>query len=641
MKTQTETPRKATHHSAPQTPAQSVNQAATAVNSIKGFLGSLKADSPKLQAEIAAIQPENLEPETLKPYFENTGKGVFYVGVCSDNGALKYKSPVWLAGSFRIIGNATDTSGIYFRVIRWLDKNTHQEKTDVLPMGAIGTAVSIEWFRNRGIAVTPNKRLQEHLAQYLQSEGSNDVWHITYRVGWHGGAYILPSGEIIGDNPENIIYHGDKSQMSAYAVSGSLEDWQKNIGRYVSGNSRLMLALGTAFAAPLLKLADLENGGFHLHSDSSDGKTTAANTATSVWGKGGVDDGAGVKWNSTALAIENASLARNDNLLVLDEMGQANQRDIAKTAYNLFNGQGKMQGAKDGGNRVTNHWRILCFSTGEKAVETFISERQGKMHAGQAVRLSDIPAGADKGFGIYDTIHDKPTPAELSEHLNHSAARYYGTAGRAFIQALMADQHATAMIQTEMEAFLSVLHDTPLQGQARRVGKRFALIAAALILADHYDVLKLNRADIYTGVKACFSAWLEQTGGLGKREDREIIGHALDWFQSNANGLRIVSVKAVMDLHTPTPPNLAGYKEPWQEDDEIFYILPVVYRDEICDGYDERKVSKVLSDLDWLKKSGSGYQRQKRVKGGRQWFYVFYGSQPPEPEIEPNDEIPI
>ena len=116
-------------------------------------------------------------------------------------------------------------------------------------------------------------------------------WQITGKAGWHGEAYILPSGEILqadkaaGQGKPRLLYNGDTGQATAYTVSGSLKDWQDGIARYAEGNSRLLLALGTALAAPRLAVAGEQNGGFHIYGDSSDGKTIAALTALSVFGK--------------------------------------------------------------------------------------------------------------------------------------------------------------------------------------------------------------------------------------------------------------------------------------------------------------------------------------------------------------------
>lgn len=67
----------------------------------------------------------------------------------------------------------------------------------------------------------------------------------------------------------------------------------------------------------------------------------------------------------TALAIDNMAAATSDGFILLDEISQARGQDVSSVAYSLFNGVGKLQGAKQGGNRERLEWRVLLLSTGE------------------------------------------------------------------------------------------------------------------------------------------------------------------------------------------------------------------------------------------------------------------------------------
>ena len=183
----------------------------------------------------------------------------------------------------------------------------------------------------------------------------------------------------------------------------------------------------------------MEAGGFHLFGDSRDGKSTAARAASSVWGN---PTALMQTWTGTSHGFSNLANARNDGLLVLDEIGQANPRQVAQTAYSVINGISKVQGAKDGGNRESTRWKVLLFSTGEKPLENFVERGGEKWQAGQAARLPSIPSNAGKGLGIYDTLHNFESGALLSEHINQSAAANYGTLGRALI-ALIQDNPET------------------------------------------------------------------------------------------------------------------------------------------------------------------------------------------------------
>ena len=85
----------------------------------------------------------------------------------------------------------------------------------------------------------------------------------------------------------------------------------------------------------------------------------------------------GDKWLHS-WAFTNLANARNDGLLVLDEIGQANARQVSQTAYSVINNVSKVQGAKEGGNRESTRWKTLLFSTQGKSPLTPSSDGTAK-----------------------------------------------------------------------------------------------------------------------------------------------------------------------------------------------------------------------------------------------------------------------
>ena len=474
-----------------------------------------------------------------------------------------------LADAIHLIGRAVDEEGGNWRIIEWRDRY-HTTHHAALDMGDIGTPAGWRTLQSHGITIKAGRKKRERLADYLQGEGKNTRWQLARKAGWHGGAYILPSGEVLGE-AENIHYHGDTSQGKDYQPRGDLADWQQ-LARLAEDNSRLCLALGCAFAAPLLDLLGHESGGFHLYGDSSDGKTTAALFALSVWGN---PKELKLTWEGTAHGFSNTAAARNDGLLVLDEIGQASARTAAQTAYAVLNGTGKIQGAKEGGNRAINRWRIMLLSTGEKTLDGYLKTEGKDWQAGQATRLPAIPADAGKGFGIYDTLHGFAGGAELSEHLTREGAKHHGTAGRAYI------------------AHLATIDAV---GEARK----------------HID------------------AFMDAIQGSGKHEDRKIIEQAEDFMQTHGMGNRFAWRTWRGGEGDPqTYTDHAGYKEAIG-DQLKFWITPAVFRDEIARGYEANKVCQVLHAIGWLQPKAPGrWQHQLKGKGR---YYILIGIEPPGEE---------
>ena len=562
------------------------------------------------QESTNAYNLENIEPFRPRPHFEIDNRGVWWVNVRTDkDGDIIEAEPQFLSDPIDIIGTGQDNDGAYYRIIKFKDKITRQQKTAALPQAEIAGGKCWERLGFYGLFIESNPTKRRKLADYLQKEGSQTAFTITDRAGWHEDSYIMPSGETITatDKDPAIIYNGDTSQAKAYQPSGELTDWQQNIARYAVGNSRLCLALGASFAAPLLSLLNEESGGFHLMGDSSDGKTTAAKVALSVWGK---PSGSLLSWSGTKIGFSNTAAARNDGLLVLDEIGQASPHVIGDTVYSVMNGINKVQGAKQGGNRALSRWKVMMFSTGEKTPDSILKHHKGDWNAGQAARLPSIRAAAQ--YGIYDTLHGFEDGALLSEHIAQSTEKYHGTAGRLFIRQLLDDLEQAKQQATErMAAFMATIPE--LSGQARRVAKRFAIAAAALELAAPVTGLPVGVG--MAGVKKCFDEWLE-ANGAGKHEDRRIIEQAEDFIAQHALGTRFMewSDKSTNKDH-------AGYRK--QEGGKLeLWVIRRVFADEIAQSFDEAKVCRVLADDGLLKYNhkNRGYQHQRKGNG---WFHVL------------------
>ena len=370
-------------------------------------------------------------------------------------------------------------------------------------------------------------------------------------------------------------------------------------------------------AAPFLALLNEEGGGFHLAGDSSKGKTTAARLALSVWGDPETTKG---NWDTTPLGLQNLALARNDGLLVLDEIGQsADPRKIPQMVYSVINGVSRTQGAKDGGNRRQKTWRNLILSTGEINPESLIGDR-AQWKAGNHVRLPDIQAEAR--YGIYDTLHGFADGAKLSEHINQATAKQRGTAGRALIRQILKDgkEAAAQAVEARRDQFLETL--PPMEGQARRIARRFALLAAVLEYAAPITGMRQGAGE--AGVKQCFNEWLEENG-TGNREDRRIIEQVTAFMDVYALSMRF------SDWNTQTVnQHHAGYRKQEGSLDE-YWIIPAVFDDEVCKGYIPRKVCEVLHAYRWLKKTDNDrWQHQRKRNGIASRFYVLKGEAPPD-----------
>lgn len=480
---------------------------------------------------------------------------------------------------------------------------------------------------SRGLFIGPSRKARENLAEFLMRSKPAARVRIVPRIGWHesptGRVFVLPDGAL-GDRGANqtMLQTERFDALLPLNQEGSLTDWQREVATPAAGNTRLVLALGAAFAAPLLGLVGAEGGGFHLRGPSSIGKSTALQVAGSVLGGGGLR-GWVRSWRATDNALEAVAAAHCDLLLCLDEMGEASPETVAASAYTLANGAGKSRAARDGGGRRPAEWRVLFLSTGEEGIADRLSEARGgpkRARAGQEIRILDVPA--DTGvFGLFETLHRHPTAAALADHLRDAVRHCHGTAGRAWLEQLADDpEGAAGSARVQMATFVATHVPNGASGQVRRAADRFALVAAAGEMAIGFGILPWHSGEAERAAAACFRAWLKnRPGGAGSAEDAAAIAAVRRFLEAHGEARFTPLVRATNGEDTEpeqTTINRAG----WRQRDAAglwnYWILPEVWRTEVCTGLDPQHVARVLARTEHLELGdGRNTAIKKRVPG--------------------------
>ncbi|EPC9881215.1 DUF927 domain-containing protein [Escherichia coli] len=552
--------------------------------------------------------------DELKPRVESRADGVFWVTPKVDKQSGEIIRPeTWLCSPLELLGTGT-IGKEHYRVMRWKKPANHEVITMAVPCGGIGDRDGWRLLKDHGLNVTTNGKYRAILADWMQLSGSHEEWQLSTTTGWHFGAYIMPDGSVIGESEKPILFTGKTAAVNGYSVAGTAEGWRDSVARLAGGNPSMMLGVAVSLSAPLIGLVGADGFGVHLFEQSSAGKTTTQNIASSLWGE---PDAQRLTWYGTALGIANEAEAHNDGLLPLDEIGQAgNAREVSTSAYTLFNGSGKLQGAKDGGNREIKHWRTVAISTGEMDVETFLKTEGIKVKAGQLVRLLNVPMEKATQF------HEYSTGKAHADALKDAWTENHGAAGREWVKWL-ADhqQEAKDTVRACRERWRNLIPESYGE-QVHRVGERFAILEAALVLSGH--VTGWAAQECRDAIQHNFNAWVKEFG-TGNREFKQMVEQA-EAFLSSFGFSRYLPYPNSDERDLPIK-DLAGYRKGSirNEDDEFrFYTFPHVFEGEIAQGFNPSHFARALSAAGMLEAGNDRRYKKKALGkiGGKQ--HVFY-----------------
>ncbi len=551
--------------------------------------------------------------------FEVSPRGVFFIGTDKDGNEL---SPRWICSPLSVVAMTRDAkSGEWGRLLEWLDDDQvrHQWAMPLELLQGDGSDVRRELAR-LGLSIAPSKAARDLLASFLQ------VWPVqararcVERLGWHGVVYVTPA-ESIGQDDEIVVFQNAHALEPAFAVAGTAEEWRDSLAALASGNSRLVFALSVAFAGALADVVGEDSGGFHLRGGSSSGKSTALKAAASVWGDPSTYPRL---WRATANGLEGLAALHNDGLLILDELSQIDPKEAGEAAYLLANGQGKARASRTGAARQSARWRLLFLSAGEESLTALMARAGRKANAGQEIRLADIEADAGAGMGVFEALHDQPSPAALALAVKDAAIRYHGAAGLAWLRCIVADRARLAdFIADGIRQFVEECVPSDADGQAFRVARRFALVAVAGELATHYGLTGWPEDEAINAARKCFAVWLESFGGTGNREERSMLAQVRAFFEAHGAS-RFEDVTATTDQRIP---NRAGFYRTNANGAREFMVLPEAFKRDVCQGFDTKAATLALIKAGWLIPGKDGKTAQKpRIPGlGPTRCYVFTG----------------
>jgi putative DNA primase/helicase len=519
----------------------------------------------------------------------------------------------FISGSFKILGRARDPDGQdWARWIQFKDADGREHQVAIRDGDLHGDPRTLAaTLAMQGLWISPRHKHRAQLVEYLNSIEVDERVTFVPRTGWHtvgaSRVFVLPYQSFGGTN-ELVLLNTDGA--SPYGSGGSLTDWQNSTGRLTAGQRLAVLAVSTALSGPLLNLSGQDGGGIHFLGISSSGKTSLNRAAASVWGPRAYMR----SWRATANGLEGAAVLANDTLLVLDELGVIDSRELNAAVYQLAIGHGKGRAHRDGSMRTPASWCVMVVSTGEVSIASKVEEdKNRRAKAGQEVRILDIPADAGKGYGAFDS----PRPGEnsaagLADEIVASAEEFYGTAGPAFVQAIVkcGIDKTIEYLNASINAFCACAVKFGTEGQIRRATRRLALIAAAGELAHEFGIVPhWKKGEATAAAVFALQQWITRRGGSEAAEEIAAV-RAVKLFIEKFGDARFGDV----DLPDSKIQSRAGWRK-GKGEGQVWMVLPEVWKSEVCAGLDPTLVAKVLADRGTLDRAPDGYQRVHKIGG--------------------------
>ena len=592
---------------------------------------AVMAQKAKRRAEAEAKHRAQPQPEP--------GVVQWPLGVLSCNDGLYMDvggdaGPLWLCAPIEVLGLGRDAAGEgWGRWLRWLDADGRVHtwpmpaKLLMVQPGELEAALV-----DRGLNINADPRARQHLRHALNAVTTGSRVTFVDRPGWHiseGGqrAFVLSNGEVIGPSAEKLVLktmpEGAAFKMS---VLGALESWKADIAAKAVGNPVSAFSISAAFAGPLIGPLNESSGGVHFFGGTKDGKTLSVRLGLSVLGPTG-KTGLLKDWRNTANALEGAAEECHDSLLTLDEIHQAEAKDVVPAVYQLANESGKGRLEKTTALKKRRTWRIIVLSTGEVDVATMVARANPTpLPAGAELRLPSIPVDRDC---LWPNLHGEASPVELMVSLQSALATQYGSPIRPYLAELTAvlsrdDGYLEqALVEIRQEFYDSLPPNT--DGQVKEVARRCALIALAGELATEWKVLPWKTGEAISAAKAILKLWVDRRGGVERSEETSYI-RAVRAYLSEFGNSRFVFLSRIIDERSGNTswverytdrvmPSRSGWRRPYLDEEGDEYILDSDGWQKLCAscGANHIAVAKSINDAGFLT-PGEGKNLAKSVR---------------------------
>ena len=410
--------------------------------------------------------------------------------------------------------------------------------------------------------------------------------YLTHNNGWKEFKGLKAFGlgsNILGleDIKANILFspeQGFERFNKALHAHGSHDKWLKTIKPLLK-NPKVALAVYASLSAPLLSLVDCSSFLLHYWGDSSMGKTTVIEIASSIWGNPSKETGGLVtSWNNTQVFVEKIATFFDDLPIFLDDSHLTDDKTVSNILYMLGNSTGRGRGTKTGGIKSNSSWRTVCFSTGEKQL-TESTQHDGAR--ARTIEISGTPFGRNEGKLVNET------KADIREN--------YGHLGNMFVSELLnelKDPERIKELKEEYKGLREILSLNAKNEIADRVAGYFGVIWLAGSLLEKYLGLNLN---VNESIEKCYLESISERQAEGDISTRAL-NDVISFAQAN--------MKSFMGKSNDSIKEHFGI---WK-DAEYIAFYPYKLKEFLGkNGFSYNSILRSWSDRDWIKRSKEGY----------------------------------
>ncbi len=396
------------------------------------------------------------------------------------------------------------------------------------------------------------------IAKAASKADPREHWLEIAAEGWRPDmSAFIHSGHVIGqDRVGRLRLKAPSNTRRSYILArkGHLSGTMRML-RIARHSSRMRLGVCAAFAAPLLKVVDLQSFMLVIAGRSKAGKSTVLLALASIIGIG--REGGLPNFNATGASLQEVAADFNDSVLPVNEIAllKGNKRDAYQSLRPLIfrYAEGRDTGRHTKSTYASEtgaaSWRGIMVASSENTIEALAEMAGETRDEGEYARAFDVPAVR---FG-HPTVFDR-FPRRVAPHRREAWARRqlaeirklcnenHGLVFHRYVK-FLTQHHTTLKDDTEraMGIFLDSLDRTTLSGAQQHAARNFALLYAGAVMAKKAGMLPWGLAKTRDALKKCFMDGLQEISRIEGAECR-----ARDALLQNISKLGILSESTVL-----------------------------------------------------------------------------------------------